>query len=147
MHVCLLNQSSKQNHPTNHPPQLDEVRVSKENAKLRGDPARIRKQGDIVDNAVAKLRNRSEIQQKELGPTGPTTVALEEEVGERTEAARLVTNMLREALCLHSRYYTPRVFMYSHAATPHHPQLYNHTCVRAEAAASSVRRSRTGRTV
>lgn len=58
---------------------LDEVRVSKENAKLRGDPARIRKQGDIVDNAVAKLRNRSEIQQKELGPTGPTTVALEEE--------------------------------------------------------------------
>ena len=64
----------------NHFTQLEEVQVNKENVKLRGDPARIRKQGDIVENAVKKLMKRSKALNNALGPEGTTTLALQNEV-------------------------------------------------------------------
>lgn len=60
--------------------------MNKENVKLLGDPARIRKQGDIVEQAVAKLQKRSELLHSALGPEGNTTLALKTEVGGSTDA-------------------------------------------------------------
>ena len=80
LYACAPKTAASNCDAPNHFTQLEEVQVNKENVKLRGDPARIRKQGDIVENAVNKLMTRSELLHNALGPEGTTTLALENEV-------------------------------------------------------------------